>query len=718
MTWWTTLLRNGREGLRVERALADRTAIARAAIALVVAVLLGEMLDSPVAAAMISVGTFLCGIATLLSPLRHHAVNALTMALALTGMAVIGALVHAQTWLFLLVLVLAAGGAGLWRALGRAPGIRACLCVIGLLITGDLSPTTADGLLMAGWIAAGAGLVVLAQLFPPYGNRHPAQRQGLAKVYDALANSAGTPDDPVGPAPFTAARRALEVLPQHSRPAAAALFGLLGEAERLRRVLETVRNQDGIPAPAVSCALTGIARTVETGQPHEITEATWERLDSWMRDSPSQSPRALVTRLREAERLAHLSTEDRMGDAMWPHAEIPGMHTARGPLRRTTDRLLAELTPRAPIFRHSVRLAGGVLAGEVIGRAVGDWGGLGTPAHGFWVALTTMLVLFPDYGTTISRGWGRAAGGVLGGLLAASLAQIGWSPVGLVVMSTVLGVAAFLTLRTGQMMLNLWLTTWIVFLVQRVGGLPIPTAWARAADTVVGALLAMVVFLAWPTWSARRLRDHLAQWLQILDRLLPELVTGYTDIGAADAAKIDRLRARARDEREELEAAVLRAEAEPARNRSPWTNEQLRRVQAGIYRIARYTSQLNEHLPTSAAGTVPELAELPDLLHEHLTEFYRAAAGARAVEPGALRASFDAFTERAGLTAGAADGDPRAHAVGLCSEAVDGIEDLVRTLSTRQPHRAAQRGAERSREKDPGNRPAPPPGGSAYQTST
>ncbi|WP_169793073.1 hypothetical protein, partial [Streptomyces albus] len=81
------------------------------------------------------------------------------------------------------VLAVVAFLAGLWRALGPAPGIRACLVVIGMLITADVSPGIGPGLEMVRWIGAGAALVVLVQLLPPYGNRHAAQRRKLAEVY-------------------------------------------------------------------------------------------------------------------------------------------------------------------------------------------------------------------------------------------------------------------------------------------------------------------------------------------------------------------------------------------------------------------------------------------------------------------------------------------------------------------------------------------------------
>jgi uncharacterized membrane protein YccC len=344
--------------------------------------------------------------------------------------------------------------------------------------------------------------VVALQLLPPYGRRFAAQRRTLAALYRSLSAAAraaasgapgSTPMD--APAPFTAARQALDLLPEFTRPAAAALFGLLGEAERIRRSLQTVQfaappaaaEGDRGSLTAAAQVLDAVARRVETGRQQDTPTAAWSWLESWATASPERSPRELVARLRESEELARRSTEGRLGDVLEPHTEVPGLYAGTPTVARTARRMRAALHPRAPVFRHAVRLAVGVLIAEVIGRAIGGWGGLGIPAHGFWVALATMLVLFPEYGHTIARGWGRAAGAVLGGLLAWALSLPHWSPAGLAVASVVLATASFLTLRTGQLMLNLWLTAWLVFLIHHVGGLPGPTAWARAADTVVGA---------------------------------------------------------------------------------------------------------------------------------------------------------------------------------------------------------------------------------------
>ncbi|WP_377267761.1 FUSC family protein [Peterkaempfera sp. SMS 1(5)a] len=703
MRWCSSLIRIGRDGLRIQRAFSAPSAIARAVLAVLLATVLGLLLDDPVAGAMASVGAFICGIGTLLSPLRHPVVNALGMAAAFSTMAVLGALVHGTTWLFLLLLAVAAFATGLWRTMGLAPGIRGCLAVIGLMITADLAPDVHGGLLMAGWIAVGTGFVVVVQLLPPYGPRFAAQRRALAALYRSLAEGsvAADPAALARSAPFTAARQALDLLPQFSRPPAAAMFGLLGEAERIRRALQTVRLTAPVTAAsgdqealaAVAQVLGDISRTVASGREHRTPEEVWTRLESRTAASPVRGPRDLAARLRPAEQLARRSTDDRLGDVLEPHTEIPGLYAGTPSVARTARRIRAQLHPQSPIFRHAVRLAVGVVVAEVIGRSIGGWGGLGISAHGFWVALTTMLVLFPEYGHTIARGWGRAAGAVLGGVFAWVLSLPHWSPGGLAVVAVVLAAASFVTLRTGQLMLNLWLTTWIVFLIHHVGGLPGPTAWARAADTVVGAALAVFIFLVWPTWSTRRVPGLLAEWLRVQDRLLPELLTGYADVGATDLAAVDALRARSRQVREHLEAAVEQSHAEPAEHRGPWSSAQLEQIRTQVSSVAGCATLLGEHLPRTPQDTVPELTELVGPLHEHLTALARAAAGAETVAPGALRSVFDSFAARSGLLAEASDGSGSAtagRAVALSTTTVDAVEALTATIASRhRPRRHA-----------------------------
>ncbi|MFD1275044.1 hypothetical protein ACFQ51_36210 [Streptomyces kaempferi] len=91
---------------------------------------------------------------------------------------------------------------------------------------------------------------------------------------------------------------------------------------------------------------------------------------------------------------------------------------------------------------------------------------------------------------------------------------------------------------------------------------------------------------------------------------------------------------------------------------------------------------------------MPELTELVDPLHEHLTALARASAGAETVAPGALRSVFDSFTARSGLLAETPDGFGSAttsRAVLLSIATVDAVEALTATIASR--HRRGRHAA-------------------------
>jgi hypothetical protein len=209
---------------------------------------------------------------------------------------------------------------------------------------------------------------------------------------------------------------------------------------------------------------------------------------------------------------------------------------------------------------------------------------------------------------------------------------------------------------------------------------------------VVGAALAVLIFLVWPTWSTRRLPGLLAQWLRVQDRLLPELMTGYADVGATDPAALDELRTQSRQVRQDLQAAVTQSQHEPDRHRGPWSAAQLEQIGTQVSAVAGCATLLHENLPRTPQDTVPQLTELADPLHEHLSALARAAAGAETVAPGALRSVFDSFTARSGLratTSGGPDSTATTRAVALSAATVDAVETLTTSIASRDHHHTA-----------------------------
>ncbi|MCF3965140.1 FUSC family protein [Streptomyces fuscigenes] len=303
-----------------------------------------------------------------------------------------------------------------------------------------------------------------------------------------------------------------------------------------------------------------------------------------------------------------------------------------------------------------------------------------------------MLVLFPDYGHTFARGWGRPIGSILGGLAAwAVLLPAGWSPGALVIVSVVLVGCVYATLRVGQLVLNFFITAWIVFLIARLGSAPHLVAWGRPADTLLGALIGLVVFLAVPTYHHHRMQALVAEWIRVQQRLLPSLVAGFTAVGAVDEAAIDELRGRARGAREGIEAAAGSLGHEPRAHRSHWSAARLASIQESVYEVTRCAAQLHERLPRRPEDAVPEAAEAAALLGDHLARLAAAVAARGALPEGELRSAFDAVAARSGLAdlADPAAPDGVSHARGrvltLTLRTVTTLEALEAHLSAHGP---------------------------------
>jgi len=73
--------------------------------------------------------------------------------------------------------------------------------------------------------------------------------------------------------------------------------------------------------------------------------------------------------------------------------------------------LRANLNLRSAAFRHAIRLTISIALGDALGRML-------HPYRAYWIPMTIVLVLKPEFAVTFSRGVLRIAGTLLGLLLA------------------------------------------------------------------------------------------------------------------------------------------------------------------------------------------------------------------------------------------------------------------------------------------------------------
>jgi uncharacterized membrane protein YccC len=166
------------------------------------------------------------------------------------------------------------------------------------------------------------------------------------------------------------------------------------------------------------------------------------------------------------------------------------------------------LTFRSTSFRHALRL----------GVATGLGGLLASVFHltrGYWIPMTVVLVLKPNFGGTLQRSVQRITGTVCGALLAAVLVLYLKDPVVLFPMLALLSFATFTLRNRNYGLFALALTPMVMVMLDVAHPITTADSIFRILYTVIGSVVALISgYLLFPTWESRRLPFHIADALR------------------------------------------------------------------------------------------------------------------------------------------------------------------------------------------------------------
>jgi uncharacterized membrane protein YccC len=259
------------------------------------------------------------------------------------------------------------------------------------------------------------------------------------------------------------------------------------------------------------------------------------------------------------------------------------------------QRMIANITPRSDAFTHALRLAVVVTIATALAHMV-DLG------RGYWLALTTVLILRPEFAITFTRGVARATGTLLGVALATGVAVLtnphGWLLVGFVAVSIWLSGALF---SASYALFSIAITGVVVFLLEGIDRSPVATGEDRLLSTVLGAVLALLSYVVWPTWGRRPAADALADLADATHRYATAVLRSYLDptSEAASPAALSALSRGVRLARTNSEAALDRSLADPgARQLDPQTSA---RLLAALRRISITAHTMRLRRPDDAS---------------------------------------------------------------------------------------------------------------------
>ncbi|WP_207306586.1 FUSC family protein [Xanthomonas oryzae] len=549
---------------------------------------------------------------------------------------------HTTPALVLAGLLLGLGG-GLLVALGPVAARVGLTSMILLVVSADMQLPVRQAPGVAALIFAGGLLQVLLALAAWPLQRYRPERFALAELMRQLASSARQrPEASAAPPATQEVLDAMVMLhgEHRSRAIAVQSFRIIAElCDRVR--LELLSLADAETRLTESQARQAIERVLErsaivleqlahamtVGEDPVAANASMTGFDDlvgalaqFQHGNADTRERRLVRvavaraqglggQLRALVRNAHWASSRGEIQAQLAEARLPA---ALRPAA-TWATLRANLDLSSVAFRHALRC--GVCLALAI--AFQRWQPL---PHGFWIPMTTAIVLKPDFGGTFSFGALRVAGTFVGLLLATLLAHLAMDGASIRLILLTLFCLGFRLLTQVNYGIGVaFLTGMLVLLLSFEGVSPGEAVGARLQATVAGSALALMAYALWPTRERRQIRASLAHLLSAYRDYLRHLLLGQMD-------DLGDTRAAARVARTNAQASIERLRGEPRSRRNLQELKLAESLLANGNRLIRATLLLEavlsdghplptlEALPTFAQQADQALSELIDCL--------------------------------------------------------------------------------------------------------
>lgn len=498
------------------------------------------------------------------------------------------AIVLATAWAFI---------AGMANALGGAAPDLGVVSLVTLLIYAA-QPLTPRQAVISGVLALLGGLLQTAlsiALWPV--RRYDPERRALASFYLELANRAAEPlnamSAPLASIHSEEAQQALLGLARDPGPDSLRYRALLNQGERVRLsllMLSRLRarmERERRDYPAIE-ALTGYLELASKIL-REISNALLPSATAVNKENKLEMLSALdrqTSRLREQNAASSASFLSAVAkDALFQMDALGGQLRAAldlartdvalekfgisQPLVRPTWREVAagrfgmlreNLNLQSATFRHALRLAVLVALGDILGRMV-SW------RRTYWLPMTIVLVLKPEFTATFTRGILRIIGTIAGLALATALFHVIHPVIALQIALIFLFVFFLRWVGPANYGVFAVVVSGLIVLLLAVAGVPPKDViFARGINTVAGGALAIIAYRLWPTWERTRISERIARMLDAYRDYL-HAVLRFELAAAPSAQELERSRRAARVARSNLEASVDRLSSEPGATR-------------------------------------------------------------------------------------------------------------------------------------------------------
>ncbi|MFV9484652.1 FUSC family membrane protein [Christiangramia sp. ASW11-125] len=156
------------------------------------------------------------------------------------------------------------------------------------------------------------------------------------------------------------------------------------------------------------------------------------------------------------------------------------------------------------IFRHALRLAIVVLVGYLLGSYF-------SVQNAYWILLTIVVIMRPNYGLTKQRTRKRIVGTLIGGAMAIGIVFITQNTTVYAILGILSLTLAFSLIQRNYTTAAMFITLSIIFIYALLQPEVLNVIQFRILDTVIGAGLAgLGNFILWPKWELKELNNVIA----------------------------------------------------------------------------------------------------------------------------------------------------------------------------------------------------------------
>jgi uncharacterized membrane protein YccC len=554
----------------------------RAALGVTLPFAIGIAVHQPVYGSIAAAGALPAGVASMIGGGRRRIGLIAATTAGTTTTTFIGGLVAGHLPLTLLALAGVGFAAGVAVSLGKEASIVGVQAVVGLAVFGRFPSSVTSSAGHAGFVLAGGAFQGLITALVRSPQPFTQERRALATAYRQLADLAADVTLPGSAAATSTAAAADLVARRAPSDDVDLLRGLTDEAVRIRLELHSlaafpaVPGTDDVTRAAARWLRAATESLLELDPALDEGPALAEAVDRLRADRGTAplGPAGTDTRYvaaRAAALLGQLRAVDRQLAALagvrWfrlrPYAASATMLVLPERAHDIARGLwTAATSPQSPAFRHAVRLAVMLPVAEVASHLLPG-------QRGYWVTLTVLVVLKPDYSATVERGLARVLGTGLGVVLA-GLLIVAVHPLGalVTVLVALLAWSSYLVFSASYALYSFALTSLVVMLLSPTGGTSLDVVGDRGLDTLAGGVIAMIGYAVWPSWEGEALDAAVSRLLAALARYCDVVLAGYIDPAAMDRAAIDAAATVARRARVDAMASLDRALAEPTRARA------------------------------------------------------------------------------------------------------------------------------------------------------